>query len=314
MKRALVLSSGLASVAYPIGALRHLIGERHFTFDLCAGTGWGAITAAFVACGEFEALDNFWQHIGWRKLLAFNGRGAWRNGLFNTTPLEYFLAAHLSENKLVSPLRFTCLNLQTGREEVSVYPGSPLPLLDTLAAAVVIPGLMAPLRVRHQQWVDASFVNSFTLRAIVREYAVEEVWAIATSPTEAVVTHSPRQRYPHWRAVADRGLRLNQAHDVWAGLRAADQLSKAAGAHRYVQSQLPDRLAGLIIDPVAREQMRDRVQRIFDQSTFALKRDCGSSIHAITPSRLLDGSLWRFRRPDINAALQLGYQDAMAST
>ncbi len=61
-------------------------------------------------------------------------------------------------------LKFTCLNLQTGREEVVTFPGSPLPLIDVLAAAFTTPGLTTPLRVHHQQWVDASYINSFMLR------------------------------------------------------------------------------------------------------------------------------------------------------
>lgn len=315
MTRALVLSSGLGSAAYQIGALRHLLQERRLHFDVCTGTGLGAINAAFVACGEFTALHDFWQHIGWRKLAAFNWRSPWSNGPFTTAPLKNFLAAHLSESKLAAAgtqLKFTCLNLQTGREEVVTFPGSTLPLIDVLAAAFGVPGLTALLSVRHQQWVDASFVNSFMLRAIVRKCAVDEVWAIATSPIKSVVIQAPHQRYPHWRAVAARGLQLNQAHDVWSGLSEARQLSAAATAHQHVRAQLPDRLAGSITDPIVRERVRERVARIFDQSTFPMKRDRGPIVHAITPSRLLTTSTWRFRRSDIEAAQQLGYQDARA--
>ena len=315
MTRALVLSSGMTWAAYQIGALRHLIGERQLRFDLCAGTGMGAIHAAFAACGEFEALSEFWQHIGWRRLVALNWRSPWRDGPLSTKPLKAFLAAHLHENKLTagSQLRFTCLNLQTGREEVVTFPGGAVPLIDALAAAVSMPGVMAPLRVHNQPWLDASFVNSFNLRQILRGSAVDEVWAIATSSAETVVTQAPRQRYLHWRAVADRALRLNQAHDVWRGLRAADQLSAAAAAQRHVRSQLPDRVAGLIEDPIVRERVRDRLNRLFEQSTFTMNRDRGPIVHAVTPSRPLAGSLWRFRRHEIEAALELGYQDAKDS-
>lgn len=316
MTRALVLSSGLTWAAYQIGALRHLIGERQLRFDLCAGSGMGAIHAAFVACGEFQALREFWQHIGWRRLVAFNWRSPWREGPFTAKPLKTFLAAHLSESKLAaagSQLQLTCLNLQTGREEAVTFPGSAVPLIDALAAAISLPGLMAPLRVHDQQWLDASFVNSFSLRQILRECAADEVWAIATSAAEPIVTQAPRRRYPHWRAVADRALRLNQAHDVWLGLRAADQLTAAAAAQRHVRSQLPDRVAGLIEDPIVRERVRDRLNHLFEQSTFTMNRDRGPIVHALTPSRPLAGSLWRFRRHEIATALELGYQDAKDS-
>lgn len=317
MTRTLVLSSGLTGAAYQIGALRHLVGERQMHFDLCAGSGFGAVHAAFVACGEFEALYDFWQHIGWRRLVAINWRSPWRDGPFTAGPLKAFLAAHLNLDKLAragSQLRFVCLNLQTGRQEMVTFPGSTLPLVDALAAAVTIPGLMAPLRVRDQQWVDASYTNSFILRQVLRETTADDVWTIATSPAEPVVVQAPPRRYPHWRAVTDRALRLNQAHDVWLGLRAADQLSAAAVAHCHVRSQLPDRLANLVEDPRRREQLRAHVNDLFAQSTIPLPRTQGPTVHVITPSRPLTSSLWRFRQHEVAVALRLGYQDAKAAT
>ncbi len=312
MTRALVLSSGLGAAAYQIGALRHWINERHLHFDVCAGSGLGAINAAFVACGEFAALQSLWQRIGWRKLIAFNWQSPLRDGPFTTAPLKRFLAKHLSEDKLIkagSRLTFSCLNLQTGREEISTFPGSPLPLIDVLGAAFGVPGLTAPLRVHHQQWTDASYVNSFMLRHLVRDGAADEVWAIATSSTETVVAQAPRRRYATWRAVAARGLQLNQAHDVWRGLSEARQLSAAAQAHQFVRAQLPDRLAEKISDPILRERVRERITRVFDQTTFPLKSRA-PIVHPLTPSRLLTASTWRFHRADIDAAQQLGYRDA----
>lgn len=312
MTRALVLSSGLGSAAYQIGALRHLLQDRHLHLDVCAGSGLGAINAAFVACGEFDALQSFWQHLSWQKLIAFNWHSPLREGPFNTSPLKRFLAAHVSESKLAqagTQLKFTGLNLQTGRAELVTFPGSPLPLIDVLGAAFGVPGLTAPLRVHHQPWTDASYIDSFILRQIVREDTADEVWAIATSPIESVFAQAPRQRYPHWRAVAARSLQLNQAHDVWQGLSEARQLSAAAAAHQHVRAQLPDRVASKIADPILRERVRERLIHVLDQSAFPLKARA-PIVHALTPSRLLTSSLWRFRHSEIVAAQQLGYRDA----
>jgi len=135
------------------------------------------------------------------------------------------------------------------------------------------------------------------------------VWAIATSSIKTVLAQAPRQRYSHWRAVAARGLQLNQAHDVWRGLSEARQLSAAAQAHQFVRAQLPDRLAEKISDPILRERVRERITRVFDQTTFPLKSRA-PIVHPLTPSRLLTASTWRFQRADIDAAQQLGYRDA----
>src|SRR5205807_3796519 len=100
MKRALVLNSCISWAAYQVGALRHLVGDRAMHFDLCAGTGMGAMNAALVACGEFLALEAFWKHIGLRRLLTFNWRAPWSEGPFSGAPLRRFIAAHVSEEKL----------------------------------------------------------------------------------------------------------------------------------------------------------------------------------------------------------------------
>lgn len=316
MTRALVLSSGLGAAGYQIGALRQWLNDRHWHFEVCAGSGLGAINAAFVACGEFDALLHFWQGIGWRKFIGFNWRTPWREGPFTTAPLKRFLAQHISESKLAqakTQLKFTCLNLQTGREEWVTFPGSPLPLIDVLGTAFGVPGLTKPLHVHHQQWTDASYVNSFILRSIVRESEVDDVWAIATSATGSVIAQAPRQRYAHWRAVAARGLQLNQAHDVWQGLSEARQISAAAAAHQHVRAQLPDRVAEKISDPFLRERVRQRLTRVFDQSAFPIKSRV-PIVYALTPSRIIAASAWRFRHDEIEAAQQLGYHDAQRLT
>jgi hypothetical protein len=70
-------------------------------------------------------------------------------------------------------------------------------------------------------------------------------------------------------------------------------------------------VAGSIADPVLRERVRERLAHVLDQSTFPLKARA-PIVHALTPSRLLTSSTWRFRHSEIVAAQQLGHRDAKA--
>jgi predicted acylesterase/phospholipase RssA len=308
MKRALILNSGLSWTAYQIGVLRHLVIDQALHFDICAGTGIGAVSAAFVACGEFVALETFWKQIGLRQLGSFNWRTPWQ-GLFTGAPQRRFIAAHIHEEKLAArggTLLVSTMNLQTGREQVMTYPGSDLPLEDALMAAIATCGLFPPVLYQHQQLADATFINSFMLPTVLQQ-PIEEVIAVAVAIQRGV--HSQR-RYKTWPAIFERALYMNLAHDVRGALDEGERVSGAAEAFRHVSSQLPARLGEHITNAAQREQLLHKVSGIYCNSSYPLKRTKGPLIKIITPSRDLDYPLWRFRSRDLASAKALGYQDA----
>ncbi len=308
MKRALVLNSGLSWTAYQIGALRHLVIDRAFHFDMCAGTGIGAVSAAFVACGEFAALETFWKQIRLRQLASFNWRSPWR-GLFTGVPQRRFIAAHIHEEKLVEhrvTLLVSTMNLQTGREQVMTYPDSELPLVDALMAAIATCGIFPPVLYHRQQLADATFINSFLLPTVLQQ-PVEEVIAVAVAIQRGLHT---QRRYKTWPVIFERALHMNLAHDVWGAFDEGEKVSGAAAAFRHVSTQLPARLGEHIANPAQREQLLNKVSTIYRNSSYPLKRTKGPFVMTITPSRDLDYPLWRFRSRDLADAKALGYQDA----
>jgi NTE family protein len=310
VKRGLVLNAGLAWAAYQVGALRHLVGERGLHFDLCAGTGIGAMHAALIACDDLPALEAFWQGIGPRRLLAPNWRTPWREGPCVGTPQREFIARHVSEERLAARrvrLLVSTANLQTGREEVLAYPGHSLPIVDGLMAAVATPGLCPPVRSRGQQLVEGTTISSFLLRAVVAE-PVDEVFAVAVAMRPGPASS---RRYPSWRAVAARAFAMNQAWDVTEAVAHAGRVRAAAAAFRAVAGQVPA-LADRIPDAAAGARLRTRLESIYTGSAFPLRRDVPLRLHTVTPSRALDYPFWRFRAGDVHAAIALGYDDARA--
>src|SRR6266542_1602095 len=168
MTSAVVLNAGGAWSAYQAGALEHVARSGH-DFDVYAGGGLGALNVALAACDAPDALDEFWSRA--RSLLM--GPGNWlprgRASLLGARGLRRFLAAHLSERRLAGTgrrLMVVALDLQTGRQQRFVFPGSDLPLVDACAAAMASPGLLPAVTYRGSQLVEDMVVQSFPLRAL----------------------------------------------------------------------------------------------------------------------------------------------------
>lgn len=308
--RALVLNAGASWAAYQIGALRHLVSERGLRFDLCAGTGIGAMHAAFVACGQLEMLEDLWARIGLRRLVRPNWRQPWRDGPLVGTPQRRFIAAHVSEGRLAAEgisLAISVVDLQGGREQVLRYPGAELPLVDGLMAAVATPGLTPPLRHRGRQLVEATVIDAVPMGAALADPAVEEIVAVLAAPIGA---EAARRRYRTWRAVAQRALEMNQAADVRRALDDAEGASAAAEAFRAVSRRVPQALAAKVDDGVLAERLRARLAEVYERSEFPLRRPAGPRLVAITPSRDLRFAPWRFRAAELDVAAALGHADA----
>jgi predicted acylesterase/phospholipase RssA len=311
MRRAIVLNSGLSWGAYQVGALRFLMGDRKMHFDLCAGTGLGALNAALVACNEYEALQLLWQALPLFKWTAIHWRGLWREGFLAKTPAQNFINAHVKEERLVelgTQIVFNCLDVSTGREQVFEYPGSMTPLTDALAAAVGTAGVNPSLRIGEQHLVEATLINSFLLPLIVHR-PVDEIWVVVAALPPSDPTRPPKQ-IRTWRAVAQRGLQMNQTQDVRNGLAFAEKLIAAAEAFRGMSNTLPQQLAAQITDPERAVRLRNELTKVYDRSTSPFRSSEKPTIYLIAPSQDLDYPMWRFRPRDLESAITLGYADA----
>lgn len=314
MTRALVLNACSSWAAYQVGALRHLVVERGLHFDLCAGTGIGAMNAALVGCGQVAALERFWRHIGLRRLVAPNWDTPWREGPLTGVPQRRFIAAHVSDERLRArgvTLLLNVLNVRTGREEVLRYPGGAgqLPLVDALMAAVATPGLCRPIADRGRHLGEGTLITSFLLPAVLRDAGeIDEIVAIAPALPPGGI---PR-RYTTWWAVLERALAMNLAHDVRAALDEAEKVTAATGAFRHVRALVPARVADAA-GPALGERLRADLEAIYRRSAFPLQHSAGPAVRAIAPSRDLGYPLWRFRRGDLARARDLGYRDAHAA-
>ena len=303
MSTAVVLNAGSSWAAYQVGVLRHLSAQRR-PVRWWAGTGIGAMNAALAACGEVAALEDFWDGLSARRLLSL-GRPPWREALFTGTPQRRFLRMHVSEARLAAHdthLLVSTMDMRTGRLEVLRYPGSDVPLVDGLMAAVATPGLVAPLRHRGQQLVEGTFVDSLLLEQLLTTPADE---VVLVAPVGGAAS-SPHRRYATWRAVAERALAMNQAEDVRRAAELAERTAAAAEAFRRVR-RLPERLASTAPAAV-RERVAADLGSVYTASLYPLRRPVGPRVVRLTAD--VGYPLWRFHAADLAAARALGERDA----
>ena len=289
MTRALVLNAGAAWCAYQVGALRHLVGERKLRFDICAGTGIGAMNAAFVACGQLEALEGYWSGLRPLRLAPWLRRR--------------FLAEHVSDAALSdreTTLLLTVLNLQSGRQEVLRYPGSSLPLVEGILASGAMPGVTAPVSHDSGQLVEGTLVDGVPMQPVLDLRPEQVVAVLAGLPGDG----GPRRHYRTWRAVTARAVAINQAEDGRRALAAARAVASEAEAYRRLVTEVPDALATRAGDA----SLADRVRQVID----GYERPSHLDVVAVRPSRDLGYPLWRFRRAQLAAAMSLGENDARA--
>jgi predicted acylesterase/phospholipase RssA len=303
MTDALVLNARSSWAAFQVGALRYVVGERGRRFQLHAGTGIGAMNAAFVACGELPALDAWWRSARLGQLVRPAVRGFWR-GPLNGEPQRRLIAAHVSEDQLAArgaTLLVSTLDLRAGMERVWEYPGADLPLVDALMAAVATAGLIAPVAHGIDQLAEGTFVDSFLLRTVL-DRDPDRVLAIAAASARP----APPRCYTTWRAVTERALALNLDHDIVSALEFARRRTETADAHR----RAADALCALVDERVADPALASTLTQ---QIRAAHRATSAPPVTAILPSRQLDYPLWQFSRRRLDDAIVLGYADARAA-
>jgi predicted acylesterase/phospholipase RssA len=303
MSRALVLNAGASLAAYQAGALRHVVRERGMEFDLLAGTGIGAMNAAFVACGALDALEALWARMSALTLVRPSPRRFWL-GPLSGAPQRAEIARHVSEERLAAGgarLLFNTLDLRTGRQVLLEYPGAGVPLLDGLMAAVATPAAVAPVEHGGRQLAEGTFVESFLLRDVL-DRGPEEVVAIAV----ASARDARERRYRTWRAVSDRAMAMNLDHDVRSSVEHAERVRAAARARERLRGDLVALVAERVPDASLAGGLRDRIGDVYGDAR-------PPSVTVISPSQSLGYPMWRFPRAAMRAAAELGHRDASAA-
>ena len=107
--RGLVLSGGGANGAFEVGALRHIIGERHIHYDAICGVSVGALNGSILAqyfkgdeAQAFKHLETVWEQVNendniyrkWCGGLLWHLPVLWHRSIYSTKPLRKIVDKH----------------------------------------------------------------------------------------------------------------------------------------------------------------------------------------------------------------------------
>jgi NTE family protein len=177
-----VLGGGGNLGAVEVGFLRR-IEELEIDLDLVVGTSVGAVNAshfAFHPQPGHDCLREIWTGLAGRSMfhrnvprIAFN---LWRSrmSLYDDSFVPELVSEHLPTDDFEAsrlPLYITAANLRTGEREI-FSEGS---VLDAVLASTAIPGLLPPVQIGDDLFVDGSVVNPTDIDAAIDLGATEVI-------------------------------------------------------------------------------------------------------------------------------------------
>ena len=199
-RTAFVLGGGGVLGANEVGMLRALL-EAGVTPELVVGTSVGALNGAFLAADPTLATVDRLETL-WRQLSAdggvFAGSLAHRLGtavrtrthLHGRGPLRSLLATHLAQRTFEDlALPFQCVAASIERAAEHWFDSGPLH--DAVLASCAVPGLLAPVRIDGEHFVDGGLVNSIPVSRAV-ELGASEVWVLQVGRIETPLTAPTR--------------------------------------------------------------------------------------------------------------------------
>jgi NTE family protein len=191
-RAAIVLGGGGVLGATQVGMLRALL-ETGLTPDLIVGTSVGAINGAAIAAdpsaGGVANLADIWGSLTEAGMFNENvlARASTlarnRTHLYSALPLRKLLASHLPETFADLRIPFQCVAASI--EKASAHWFSAGPLIEAVLASSAVPGLLPPVVIDGEHFLDGGLVHSIPVGR-----------ALALGATEVYVLHVGRIEQP----------------------------------------------------------------------------------------------------------------------
>jgi NTE family protein len=189
---AIVLGGGGVFGATQVGMLRALL-ESGIRPRLVVGTSVGAINGAAIAAepsvAGVENLAGLWASLAEAGMLADNvltRAGTWaryRTHLYSPAPLRKLLHAHLPDTFAELAVGFQCVAASIERAGAHWFSSGPL--TDAVMASAAVPGLLPPVVIDGEHFLDGGLVHSIPVGR-----------ALALGASEVYVLHVGRIEQP----------------------------------------------------------------------------------------------------------------------
>jgi NTE family protein len=272
VETAFVLGGGGVLGACEVGMLRALL-EAGIRPDLLLGTSVGAINGAvFAAAPDLEGvarLEKVWTELDNRGV--FEGSFFARIGtavrtrthLHSNEALRQLLAEALEEQRIEQlPLRFECVAASIERAAETWFVAGPA--VPAVLASCAVPGLLPPVEIGDEHYLDGGLVDSVPLGRAV-ELGARRIFVLHVGRLEQPLT-VPQQPWE----VATVAFEISRRHRL---SRALDQLPEGVSAHLLPTGNRQGDTTGLGSYLRYREAGRahERIDRAYRASTAYLK-------------------------------------------
>lgn len=186
---AFVLGGGGLLGASEVGMLQALA-EAGISPDLVVGSSVGALNGAAVAAepgeGTAARLADLWAELGSRDVFGAGVLGQLRHlartgtALHDSEGLRSLLQAQAGDRRIEDlPVRFECVAASIEQARAHWFTSGPV--VDAVLASCAVPGLLPPVRVGDEHYVDGGLVDSLPVGR-----------AVALGATEVYVLHVGR--------------------------------------------------------------------------------------------------------------------------
>lgn len=191
-RSAVVMGGGGVFGATQVGMLRALL-ETGFQPDVVIGTSVGALNGAAIAANPTTAgvdvLADLWSSLGETGMFTENvfARAStlarYRTHLYSPTPLRALLSSHLPATFEELTIPFQCVAASIERAAAHWFSAGSL--IDAVMASCAVPGLLPPVTIDGEHFLDGGLVHSIPVGR-----------ALALGATEIYVLHVGRIEQP----------------------------------------------------------------------------------------------------------------------
>lgn len=192
--RALVLSGGGSKGAYQVGALKHLLGELGNRYEILCGVSVGAINCAFISqffigqeiqCADelytlWSQLDNSSIYKRWFPFGAWHS--LWHPSFYDSKPLYNLIHSKVSLERIRNTGRQVsvgAVSLTSGK--YTIFNQNQDTFIDAVVASASFPGMLTPIRIGDQLWMDGGVKEISPIKTAV-DAGATEIDIIITSP------------------------------------------------------------------------------------------------------------------------------------
>jgi NTE family protein len=192
--KALVLSGGGVKCAYSASVIFCLLNELQIHYSLLCGTSAGAINAAFIAQfsqgQEQEAAQQLYKlwlslstkHIYKRHSPFGKFHSLWKPSLLDSSPLAKLIKSKISLDKIRASGKNVCVGtVSAGSGEYKIFTQHDDDFIDAVVASASFPGLLAPIKIRGQYWIDGGGGEHTPIKTAI-DYGAQSLDIIVTSP------------------------------------------------------------------------------------------------------------------------------------